>query len=258
MGITEAVKKGFTLSGKLFKVIALFFILNLVMGLVSLPLAKPENIGNPSVAVISFILSLLFFLIFIYLQGGALGAARDVHKSGSWDMSNFSVYGKKYYMRILGLLALYTLVALAIVLILALIGSGVLSISDNAFTRTLVFGVAAIIALFTVILLLLPIYSIVADEKSVMQALKKGVKLGKEHFWPLLGLFTLLIVISIFISLTAGFAIGLATVPLPLLPGQVLITIVNSAVQSYIPIVMMLALMGYYLSLSREPETPQA
>ncbi len=257
MSIIEAVKKGFTLSGKLFKVMVLFFMLNVIMGLISLPLAKPENVGNPSVAVISFILSLIFFAIFIYLQGGALGAARDIHKSGSWDMANFSAYGKKYYLKILGLLALYILIALGIVLILALIGSGILAIGDNAFTRTLVFGAAALIAIFTIVLLLFPIYSIVADEKSVMQAFKKGIKLGRDHFWPVLGLFALLVIISVFISLVVGFIIGLVTVPFPLLLGQVLITIVNSAVQSYIPIVMMLALMGYYLSLTKESEAPQ-
>jgi len=49
MGVIEAVKKGFTLSGKLFKIMVLFFILNVVMGLMSLPLANPENIGNPAV-----------------------------------------------------------------------------------------------------------------------------------------------------------------------------------------------------------------
>jgi len=258
MGVVEAVKKGFTLSGKLFKVMVLFFILNVVMGLISLPLAKPENIGNPGIAIISFVISLIFFAIFIYLQGGALGASRDIHKSGSSDMANFSAYGKKYYLRILGLLALYILIALGIVLILALIGSGILAMGDNAITRTLVFGAAAVVALFTIVLLLFPIYSIVADEKSVMQALKKGVKLAKDHFWSVLGLFALLVMISIFISLIAGFIIGLITVPLPLVLGQVLVTIVNSAVQSFIPIVMMLALMGFYLGLTKESEAPQA
>ncbi|MGB2706328.1 MAG: hypothetical protein WBC74_05705 [Candidatus Omnitrophota bacterium] len=258
MGVIEAVKKGFTLSGKLLKVMLLFFILNAVMGLISLPLARPENVGNPGVAAISFILSLIFFAIFIYLQGGALGLTRDIHKTGSFDMSNFSVYGKKYYLKILGLLLLYILIAIGIVLVLALVGSGILGISDNAFTRTLVFGVAAVVALFTIVLLLFPIYSIVADEHSVIQAFKKGVKTGKDNFWPVLGLFALLVIISIFISLVIGFIIGLITVPLPLALGQVLITIVNSAVQSYIPIVMMLALMGYYLSLTKESGAPQA
>jgi len=258
MGVVEAVKKGFTLSGKLFKVMLLFFILNVVMGLISLPLAKPENIGNAGVAAISFVISLIFFAIFIYLQGGALGAARDIHKSGSWDMGNFSVYGRKYYLRILGLLAIYILIALGIVLILALIGSGILAIGDNAVTRTLVFGAATVVALFTIVLLLFPIYSIVADEKTVIQALKKGVKLGKDHFWSVMGMFALLIAVSIFISLISNLITGLITTPLPLTLGQVLVTIVNSAVQSYVPIVMMLAIMGYYLSLTKETQAPQA
>lgn len=258
MGIVEAVKKGFALSGKLVKVILLFFILNVAMGLISLPLARPENVGKPGVAAISFILSIIFFAIFIYLQGGALGMTRDIHKTGSSDMSNFAVYGKKYYLKILGLLLLYILIALGIVLVLALAGSGILALADNAFTRTLVFGVAAIIGLFVIVLLLFPIYSIVADENSVMQALKKGMKVGRDNFWLTLGLFALLVVISILLSLVIGFVTGLITVPLPYMLGQVVITIVNSAVQSYIPIVMMLAFMGYYLSLTKESGAPQA
>ena len=64
MGIVEAVVKGFSLSGKLVKVMLMFFILNVVMGLISLPLASPENLGQPGIAVASFGLSLIFFAIF--------------------------------------------------------------------------------------------------------------------------------------------------------------------------------------------------
>jgi len=258
MNIIEAVKKGFTLSGKLLKVVLFFFILNVVMGLISLPLARPENIGNPGIAAISFILSLIFFAIFVYLQGGALGLTRDIQKTSSCDMANFPVYGKKYYLKILGLLVLYILIAIGIVLVFALAGSGILALADNVFTRTLIFGVAAVITLFVIVLLLFPVYSIVADENNAIQAFKKGVKTGMDNFWPTLGLFVLLVAISIVISLVIGFIIGLITIPLPVTLSKIIITIVNSAVQSYIPVVMMLALMGYYLSLTKEPGSPQA
>jgi len=257
MGIVEAVKKGFSLSGKFTKVVIIFFILNVVMGLISLPLARPENVGQPGIAAISIALSIVFFLIFIFLQGGALGLVRDVHKSGNHQMSNFSVYGKKYYTKILGLLLLYIAIALAIVLVLALIGSGVLAIGDNVATRAIVGAIAAVVAVITIVVLLFPIYSIVADENGVMAALKQGIKVGKENFLKVLGLFLVLVVISVLISLVVGFIIGLVTVPLPFTLSQIIITIVNSAIQSYIPIVMMIALMGYYLSLAKGAAAPQ-
>jgi len=260
MGIMEAVKKGFTGSGKLLNVVIIFFVLNVVMGLISLPLANPENVGNPGVAAASLGLSLVFFLIFIYLQGGALGLTRDLHKTGSCSMSGFVGYGKKYYVKILGLLLIYILIALAIVIVLALIGSGILAIGDNIVTRSIVGTIAAVVAIVVITLLLLPIYSIVADENSVIQALKKGVRVARENFWKVLGIFLALVIISVVISVVVGFVIGLITVPLPFTVTQVIITIVNSAVQSYIPIVMMIALMGYYLGLSKgeaKAESPE-
>lgn len=250
MAIVETIKKSFGLSGKLTKVIMIFFILNVIVGLISLPLAKPENAGKPGIVAISFVISIIFFIIFIFLQGGALGLARDVHKTGSADMSNFSVYGKKYYVRILGLLLLYILIALAIVLVLSLIGSGILALANNPFLRTLIGVVAGVAAFFVIVLLLLPIYAIVADDSGVIASLKKGIQLGRENFWKIAGLFLCLVIISVLISLVVGFVIGLVTVPLPFTITQVIITVVNSAVQSYIPIVMMLALMGYYLGIS--------
>ena len=257
MGIIEAIVKGFSLSGKLVKVMLMFFILNVVMGLISLPLARPENVGQPGIVAASFGLSLIFFAIFIFLQGGALGLARDIHKTGTCSMPNFAVYGKKYYLKILGLLAAYILIALGLVLILTLAGSGILAIADVAFTRILIGVIAGVIGLTGIVILLFPIYSVVADETSVIEAIKKGTKISRDNFWNTLGIFLLLVIISVLISIVTGFMIGLITIPLPFAITQVIITIVNSAVQSYIPIVMMLALMGYYLGLSKKTEDPQ-
>jgi hypothetical protein len=251
----EAIKKGFSLSGKLMKVVTIFFILNVIMGLISLPLSQPENAGKPGIVAISLMVSLVFFLIFIFLQGGALGLSRDIHKTGVCGMSNFASYGKKYYVRILGLLLIYILIAIAVVLVLALIGSGILALSDGTFTRILVGVIAAVAALSVITVLLFPIYSIVADENGVIAAFKKGTKIGWDNFWQVLGLFLSLILISVLISLVIGLIIGLVTAPLPVKISQVVITIINSAIQSYIPIVMMLALMGYYLGLPKGSES---
>ncbi len=257
MNIVESVKKGFLLSQKLLKVVLIFFILNVVMGLMSLPLTTPENTGNPVIATISFLLTLIFFTIFIFLQGGALGLTRDIHKTGACDISNFIAYGKKYYLRILGLLSLYVLIALGIALVLFLVGSGVLLIANNAFMRSIVTVIAATVALVAVVILLFPVYSIVADENRVLQAIKKGISVSRNNFWEVLKIFLFLIAISVVVSLVIGFIIGLITIPLPLILTRVIITIVNSAVQSYIPVVMMLVFMGYYLGLAKEGESPQ-
>ena len=251
MGVTGVIKSGFSLSGKLLKVVVLFFILNAIMGLMSLPLANPDNAANPGIAAASLGISVVFFAIFVFLQGGALGIVKDLLKTDSFQMSNFSVYGKKYYLRILGLLLLYIGIALVVVLVLGLIGSGILTLADNIATRAIVGAIAALCAIAAIVVLMFPIYSIVVNDIGTVDALKKGAKIGWSNFWKVLGLFLVLVLISIVISLAAGFIIGLVTIPLPFMVTQVLITIVNSAVQAYIPIVMMIALMKYYMGLDK-------
>ena len=165
-------------------------------------------------------------------------------------MARFVEYGKKYYLRILGLLLLYILIAIGVVLLLSLVSAGILLLGDNIATRSIVATLITVVAIAIITLLIYPIYALVADDAGVVASLKKGIVTAKTHFWRTLGLFVLLLVVSLLISLVVGFIIGLITVPLPLGVSQVLIAIINAAVQSYIPIVMMTAFMGFYLSLS--------
>ncbi|MFH1877493.1 MAG: hypothetical protein ABH883_01630, partial [Candidatus Omnitrophota bacterium] len=115
MTIMDAVKKGFVQTTKLLNVVIVFLIFNVVIGLISLPLANPERAGNPGIIAVSIISSIIFFLIFIFLQGGALGLVKDQIKTASASMAEFIGYGKKFYVRILTLLLLYILLAIAVV-----------------------------------------------------------------------------------------------------------------------------------------------
>lgn len=249
MGIMQAVKKGFAETAKLMNVVLIFFIFNTVIGLISLPLVNPARAGEPGIVAISVISSLIFFLIFIFLQGGALGLVRDRIKTATSSMANFTAYGKKFYGRIFGLLLLYIIVAISIVLVLTLISAGILLMGDNILTRSIVAAIVTAVAVITITLLIYPIYSIVVDDLGAFSALKKGISVAREHFWRTLGLFVVLLIISMVISLVIGFVVGLISVALNPAISQVLVTIVNAAVQSYIPIVMMVAFMAFYMSL---------
>lgn len=250
MGILEAVKKGFGQTNKLMNVVLVFFVFNAVVGLISLPLANPARAGNPGIIAVSVISSVIFFLIFIFLQGGALGTVRDLIKTGAASLAQFPEHGKKYYLRILGLLLLYILIAIGIVLVLSLISAGVLLIGDNVGTRSIVATLVTIAALVAITLLIYPIYAIVVEDIGPFAALKRGITVAKTNFWKTLGLFLVLLVISLLISLVIGFIIGLITVPLGANISQVVIAIVNAAVQSYIPVVMMVAFMSFYMALT--------
>ena len=257
MGILEAVKKGFGQTTKLMNVILVFFIFNAIIGLISLPLSDPANAGNAGIITISIISSILFFLIFVFLQGGALGLVKDQIKASSASMSKFVEYGKTYYLKILVLLLLYVLVAIGVVLVLSLISAGILLIGDNIATRSIVATLITVVAIALITLLIYPIYSIIVDNTGAFAALKKGVATAKANFWKTLGLFVTMLVVSLLISLVIGFIIGLVTVPLPVGVSRILIAIVNAAVQSYIPIVMMVAFMSYYISLAGGSEPVQ-
>ncbi len=252
MSIFEAVKKGFTQAAKLMNVVLVFFVFNAAIGLISIPLADPARAGNPGVIAVSLISSVLFFLIFIFLQAGALGMVKDQIKTATASMAHFITYGKKFYLRILGLLLLYVLVAIGVVLLLSLVTAGLLLLGDNIMTRSIGATIVTVAAVCIITLLVYPIYVIVVVEDGigVFAALKKGVATARSNFWRTLGLFMSVILISLLISLVIGFILGLATIPLGANVSQILMAIVNAAVQSFIAVVMMVAFMSFYMSLT--------
>ena len=92
MTIIESVGKGFSLSSKLLKVILIFFVVNFIMGLIALPFSGPENVGNPQAAAGAFAIGLLSVLVFVFIQGGALGLVRDLlKKTRSQQRRNISM-----------------------------------------------------------------------------------------------------------------------------------------------------------------------
>ncbi len=249
MSVIEAVKKGFGLAAKLMNVVLIFFVFNVVIGLISLPLANPARAGNPGIVVVSIISSIVFFLMFIFLQGGALGMVKDQIKTAASSMGSFVEYGKKFYLRILALLVIYILIAIGVVLVLSLTSAGILLIGDNIITRSIVATLVTVIAVAAITFLIYPIYSIIADDTTAVSALKKGIVAAKANFWKTFGLFIVLLLVSLVISLAIGFIIGVITIPFSVNISQIVIAVVNAAVQSYIPVVMMGAFMSFYLAL---------
>ena len=187
MGIMEVIKKGFGETSKLLNVVRVFFVFNVVIGLLSLPLTDPANAGNPATVTLSVVSSVLFFLVFIFLQGGAMGTVKDQIKTASSSLAQFTSYGKSFYLRILGLLLVYLLIAVGIVLVLSLISAGILLLGDNVATRSIVAVIVTVVAVAVITLLVYPIYSIVVDDCGPIAALKNGVTVAKNNFFKTLG-----------------------------------------------------------------------
>jgi len=251
MGTLEVVKKGFTLSFKLVNIILIFFVFNVIIGLINMPVTT-TNPGDapPPVSPLAIASSIIFFFLFIFLQGGAMASVKDLIKTGTASLSNFMDYGKKYYLRILGLLLLYILIAVGVVLILALISAGVLLLGDNVATRSIVAVIVTVVAIGIITFLVYPIYVVVVEDCGPIEALKKGIQTSKANFKKTLGIFALMLGASLVVSLIVGFVAGIITIPLGESGGRILLTVVNSLVQSYIPIVMMIAFMSLYISLT--------
>ena len=253
MGIFQAIGRGFSESRKLLNIVLIFFIFNFGMGLVMLPFSGRQSLdanGLPQFSPAAFAISILSVLFFIFLQGGALAMIRDLIKKGSASLGEFAANGKKYYLRILGLLAVIIVVATILVAIASIISAGFVASANNPFVRGVVVTVIVAIGILSAVLLLYPIYVIVNDEAGPIAALSRGIGLSTKNFWPSLGLVVVLFLITFLIAfVVSSLAIALGGV-LPLTAGQVITLLVNSAAQSYLTIVMMIALMEFYLSLA--------
>jgi len=254
MGIFQAVGRGFSASIKFISVIIIFFVFNFLIGLAMLPFVGPENAGKPQATAVTIVLSIISVLVFIFLQGGVLGLIKDLLKNNSFSLSDFAANGKKYYVKIMGLLIAILVVAFIMIIILALISSAVLAISNTTFTRALLTAIIIVISLVAVVLLLFPIYIIILEERGPVAALKKGIRLGMKYFWKVLGLFLALLIFAFLIAFVVGILTALISGALPVKVGQIIILFVNSLLQSYLSIVMMIAFMAYYLGLSPQED----
>jgi len=250
MGILQVILKGFGESIKLLKLALLFFIFNFVIGLIMLPYAGPENVGNPQSAGIALLVSIISVLIFIFLQGGALALIRDLLKSGSISFAGFIENGKRYYVRILGLFLIIIAIALVVILLVALGASAIIAIANNTLSRSLIAACITVISIVGAVLLLYPIYTVIVDDLGPIEALKKGVNTSIANFWKTFGLLLILFLVTFGIALAIGSGLTFLTATLPVKMGQIVQLFVNSLLQSYLSIVMMLSFMAFYLSLN--------
>lgn len=249
MKVFEAIKRGFKGGNGLLNVAGIFFAYNVVTGLLSLPLADPERAGETWVMAIAIVLAVISFAVFIFLQGGAMGIIKDYIKTGRADLSRFIDYGRKFYSRILLLFLTYLLIGIFVVLGLTILQGLTYLLDANPFLGILLLVILVFLAFAAIVLLIYPLYTIVVEDKSVLESFKKGIKVAKENYLRTLGLFLLLFTFGVIVSLLVAFIGTLIAAPFPIAVENVIITVVNAVAQSYIPIVMMVAFMSFYMTL---------
>lgn len=269
MGIVNAIKKGFGVASKNLLLVLILFIFNLIWNMINvaiLPMPTMPAPGMPAettpaippqTAMTTLVLSALFILISIFMQGGSLGVVRDYIKEGKMKISGFASNGLKYYIRLLGLGIIIILAILIIAIIAALVIAATTPLNNTVATiiASIIAILIGLIGIYLVILLTMSPYALVCDEAGIVGSMKKSIRIVKKAFWRVLALLVLLILIAIGIGVILGVVTGLLTVALPAKAGQIVIGVINSLFNGYFGIVMMGAFMALYLGLSGKEKT---
>ena len=249
MGIGESIQKGFGTAKKSMPLVTLLFVFGFIFNLVNVFLApkNPDPNAAPSPALI--VLGVVFIFVSIFFQAGSMGFVRDLIKNGKASMASFASGGGKYYLRLLMLGIVVSLIIGIFVLLAAL---AVAFLKDNLAPIGVVLAIFfGALGVYFVVMLFLSPYAAVVDEKTVGESIKLSMKLVKKNIGPLLGMSALLIVIGFGIGMLLGAVLaGLSYAVKQELASQVVFAVLSSFVNAYLGIVVTAAFMGFYLSLA--------
>ena len=262
MKVLEAIKKGFGAANSNLPLVLVLFVFNLIWNMINVAMMPPAAIPAPGaaatppavppqVAVMALIVSVIFILISIFMQGGALGTVKDYIKEGKAKLGAFISYGAKYYLRLLGLGILIILLVLIIALIAALIIAATAPLNNVVVTviASVIAVAIGLVGIYFVLLLVMSPYSLICDDAGVIGSMKNSLKAVGKSFWKVALLLILLVLIAIGVGFLIGIAAGLLTVALPAKAGMIVIGVVNSLFNGYLGVVMMAAFMAYYIAL---------
>jgi hypothetical protein len=254
MGVIEAIRKGFVIASKNIGLVLVLFVFNLIWNLASIPFVGPAAAARPDLAAIAVIISVVFILMSIFVQSGALALVRDYLKQGKMALGAFAGYGLKYYLRLF-------LLGLLIVLIIAVVGlvAALIVFSTTPLNNTIVKIISAIIAIgigvvgvYYILLLMLSPYTIVCDEMGVIESMKKSMKIVRKSIGKVILLLVLLILISMGLGFLIGLLTGFASVIMPVAAGRIFTGVISSIFNGYLGIVMMASFMAFYLAVAEK------
>ena len=252
MGIGESIKKGFSATKKSASLISVLFIFGFIFNLVSVLMgpkgAPAAGAATPPPSPAMIVAGVIFIFLSIFFQAGSMGFIRDLIKTGSAKMSDFTASGGKYYLRLLVLGIVVSLIIGVFVLLAAL---GVAFLKDKLAPLGVLIAIFfGALGIYFVILLFLSPYAAVVDEKGIGESLKISTKLVKKNILTLLGLSGLLILIGFGIGLVLGAILaGLTYVVKQEAVSQVVFALLSSGVNEYLGVVVTAAFMNFYLSL---------
>lgn len=254
MKAVEIIGKGFSIAQKNLGLIIVLFVFNALWNIVTALLGGPApDLTNSQLNARLAIITVIFVLANIFIQGGLLGTLKDTAGTDTGaQLSNFAKYGKKFYLRFLSLAIFVILIVGLGALVIGLIVSIPLALKNMAVNiiAGLISLLAAGIGLYFLFLIFLSPYSIVVDDAGIFKSMRNSICFIRKSILRTIGLLVLLGLIGLGIAFVLGIIIGLLTVALKLggTTAQLLAGIISSAVNSYITVVISAALILYYSS----------
>lgn len=268
MGIFASIGKGFKLANQNWKMISMIFGFYLAMGLINLPIQnKLPRAGALAQdiplfwAAMAILMLVINFLAGVFLQGGLLSFVKEIIKTGQTSFANFWQSGKKFY----GKLFLFSLLVVAaiIVLMVVMLMCGLLfslPAKGNPVVMQIIFlifillgGISGFVG--SIFVLFSP-FIIVDKEEKLFPAISSSLKLAAKNFWSMLlllvvmglGVVGISFLLVLLINLPFGGSINAGV--------QVLNVALNSLLAGYFSLVIISAMMNYYLAVSKPKEEP--
>ena len=256
MGIGESISKGFGVTKKSMGLILLLFAFGFIFNLLNLFFAPPATAPGvaqppPSPALIAAAVAFIFLTI--YFQAGSMTFVRDMVKTGSANLGNFKAGGGKYYLRLLVLGLVVSLIIGGFVLLAALAVAVLKSLPAVSVPLAILF---AALGIYFVVLLFLAPYAAVVDDLGAMASIKLSMKLVKKNVLALVGISLIMIAIGFGIGLILGAILaGVSYVIKVAMVSQVIFALLSSLVNSFLGVAVTGVFMNFYLSITDRNNT---
>ena len=247
MAIGDSIKKGFGIARKSMPLVLVLFVLGFIFNMINLKLAPQTADTEAPPSPILIIAGVIFIFLTIFLQAGTMGFVRDKIKTGTATLANFMSAGGKYYLPILVLGIVVSLIIGVFVLLAALVVALLQNVQVLSIPLAILF---AALGVYFVVMLFLSPYAVVVDDKTVKQSIGLSMKLVKKNILPLLGMSALLILIGFGIGLVLGAVLaGVGALVKQETVSQTVFALLSSFVNSYLGIVVTATFMNFYLAI---------
>ncbi|MEE8360310.1 MAG: hypothetical protein V3S04_05225 [Candidatus Omnitrophota bacterium] len=253
MKVMDAIKRGFDIANANMKLILIIFIFNVIWNLGVIPFT-PEALGmtgaGVAVSPMLTIISLLFVLASIFIQGGVLGSVKDIIKENKLDLEKFKGYGAKFYIRLL-CLALIIMLIIAVVAFIATLVVAASAPTKNAVMITLTTIIALVVGgagIYLVVLLFLAPYILVIEDVGIFESMARSIAFVRKKILKVIGLAAMLVLIGFGIGLVMGIIAGIISLAIKGKFLQFITGILNGGVNAYLSILVTGCLASYYLA----------